>query len=330
MMRNFYALVYNEFEKLYFRRRLHVVFLLLLILIPLFVYAQYKQNETVQKRLGSDDWRLQTTQLIADNENRLAASRLPEEWRKWLVMRNEQLRTYLALDVNPNAPGAPSFVKAFMEQGMTLFIPLFVMIVSIDLLSGEKSEGTLRALLLQPVGRSQVFLAKGVTLCLTVPVILLLVAGLAYLISGLVFGYRGWTLPLVTGFSVRGETLDTSRVYLIPQWRYVLELYGLGWYVSTVVGWISFFIASLVRGSSAAMGTVFSFLLAGEILTNYASSFREAKYIFSTNLDLSVYLSGLMPPIEGLTPSFALINLGIWGLLACIGSYLLFTRSDVI
>ena len=44
------------------------------------------------------------------------------------------------------APGAPTFVRAFIEQGITLFIPLLVMIVAIDIVSGERSDGTMKML----------------------------------------------------------------------------------------------------------------------------------------------------------------------------------------
>ncbi|MBE3596711.1 MAG: ABC transporter permease [Hydrogenibacillus sp.] len=315
-------------EKLLLRRRVTVVVGLLLVLIPIFIYAQYKQLQTVRARLGTDDWRLWTEQLIVDNENRLAASRLPDEWRRWLVIRNAQLRAYLAHDVDPNAPGAPGFVRSFMEAGMPLFVPLFVLIVGSDLASGERTLGTLRGLYAQPVGRMKLALAKIAALILSVGSILLIIVLVAYALSGLVFGYRGWTVPQLVGFRLEGETLDVSGVRLVPQWQYVLMLYGLGWWASTVVGLITFFVSSLVRTTAAGMGIVFALLLTGSVLSNYASSWQAAKWLFSTNLDLGTFLSGLMPPIEGLTARFALLNLTAWGAAALLLSFWRWMRQE--
>ena len=54
-MREFANLVLNESEKIYRKKRIFVVMLILAILIPLFVYAQYREIETTQKRLGTTD-----------------------------------------------------------------------------------------------------------------------------------------------------------------------------------------------------------------------------------------------------------------------------------
>lgn len=50
-MREFANLVLNESEKIYRKKRIVVVMLILAILIPLFVYAQYREIETTQKGL---------------------------------------------------------------------------------------------------------------------------------------------------------------------------------------------------------------------------------------------------------------------------------------
>ena len=99
---------------------------------------------------------------IVDSQNRLNNSRLPEEWRDWLKVRVEQQQYYLDHDINPMAPGA--FVRAFIEQGITLFIPLLVMIVAIDIVSGERSDGTMKMLLTRPIRRWKILLSKYVTM----------------------------------------------------------------------------------------------------------------------------------------------------------------------
>ena len=130
---------------------------------PAFVYAQYREIETT-KRLGTTDWKVSLQQQIVDSQNRLNNSRLPEEWRDWLKVRVEQQQYYLDHDINPMAPGAPTFVRSFIEQGITLFIPLLVMIVAIDIVSGERSDGTMKMLLTRPIRRWKILLSKYVTM----------------------------------------------------------------------------------------------------------------------------------------------------------------------
>ena len=145
--------------------------------------------------------------------------------------------------------------RSFIEQGITLFIPLLVMIVAIDIVSGERSDGTMKMLLTRPIRRWKI-LSKYVTMLFFISLILFLVGLFAYILSGLVFGYSGWNLPVLTGFVIDKETLNTNFVHLIPQWQYILMAYGLAWFVAIVVGTISFMVSVLIRNTPAGMGVM--------------------------------------------------------------------------
>lgn len=323
-------LVWNEAEKLYRKRRVTVLILILIVLIPIFVYAQFKQVKMIAERLGTDDWRIALQKQIVDTQNRLNSARIPDEWRNYLKIQVEQQQYYLEHDINPNAPGAPTFVREFMSNSIGLFIPLLVMIISTDIVSGERADGTIKLLLTRPIRRWKILLSKYLALLLFISLVVLFVAILAYLIAGLVFGYAGWSMPMLTGFMSGQEGLDTNYVHLVPQWQYILMAYGLGWFVSVVVGTISFMVSILVRSTPTGMGVMLAALIAGNILANYASSWPQAKYIFSVNLNLTDYLAGRMPPIEGMTMGFSLLNLSVWAIAALIVSFTVFTRQDML
>ncbi|PEA56613.1 ABC transporter permease [Bacillus pseudomycoides] len=329
-MREFANLVYNEAEKIYRKKRIVVVMLILAILIPIFVYAQYREVQTTVKRLGTNDWKVSLQQQIVDTQNRLNNSRLPEEWKSWLKVRVQQQQYYLDHNINPSAPGAPTFVRMFIEQGITLFIPLLIMIVAIDIVSGERSDGTMKMLLTRPIRRWKILLSKYVTMVLFISLILLLVGVLSYMFSGIVFGYAGWDLPVLTGFVTEKDTLNTSFVHLIPQWQYIVMAYGLAWFVAIVVGTISFMVSVLIRNTPAGMGIMLAALIAGGILNNFATSWEGAKYIFSVNLSLTDYLSGQLPALQGLSMSFSLLNLTIWAVVSLMIAFVVFTKQDMV
>lgn len=322
-------LVYNEMLKIVRKKRLFIIAAIIAVLVGLFTYAQLKHVQEVQKRLGTNDWRTQLQQQIIDTQNRLNSSGISEEWRKFLQIRLQQQQYYLDHNINPSAPGAPTFMRMFVENSIELFLPLMVMVVVADLVSSEASGGTIKLLLTRPVKRWKILLSKYIAMLLSVSFIVLSLVFLSYLISGAVFGYSGWNLPLLTGFAVHGEELDTTNVHLLSQWKYLLIELGLAWFVAIVVGTLTFMLSVLMRSTAAVMGVMLAALISGAILSNMVSSWKSAKYLFMVNLRLTDYISGTAPPIDGMTLGFSMSVLAVWGIAALFISFLVFTKRDV-
>lgn len=322
-------LVYNEMLKLVKSKRLVVVTLIIGVMISMFSYAQYREMENVKKRLGDVDWRTTLQQSIIDMQNRVGSSGISEEWRNQLQVRISQSQYYLDNNINPQEPGAPTFLRIFLDNSMQLLLPLMVMIVAADLVSSEKSLGTIKLLLSRPVKRWKILMSKYITLVLTISFILFMFGMFSYLISGLFFGYVGWTAPILTGFTVEAGELNTAGVHLIDQWQYILMVFGLAWFVSLVVGTLSFMLSVLIRSTAAGMGVMLAFLISGTIISSIASSWEAAKYLFMVNLRLTDYLQGNIPPIEGMSLPFSLTVLAVWGLAGVVVSFVSFTKRDV-
>ena len=329
-MVEFVKLVYNEVEKILKKRRIALIIIILAVLIPIFLYAQNQQLKEIEKRMGTDDWRVVLQQRIVEGQNRLSSTGISEEWKHYLTVQVKQQQYYLENDINPSSPGAPTFVKEFLKQGIGMFIPLLVMIVAIDMISGERSDGTIKLLLTRPVKRWKILLSKYVTLLLSISLIVFIVIALAYLLAGLFFDFSGWKLPVATGFAFENGNLMTDSVRLVPQWQYILMSAGLAWFVSVIVGTIAFMVSILIRNTPGGMGVMFASLIAGAILKGFAGAWDGAKYIFSVNLELIDYLSGSTSMIEGMTLPFSLTILSIWGLGALLISFVVFTRQDML
>jgi ABC-2 type transport system permease protein len=325
-----YGLVMNESIKILRKKRLWVVVLILLVLVPIFTYAQLRATISNQKQLGTTDWKVAVRQSINDTTNRLSSTRIPEEWKKWMRIRIQQQQYYLDHDINPTSPNGVTFTRDFMNNAVSLFIPLLIVIIASDIVSGEHTGGTIKLLLTRPVKRWKVLTSKLIALILFVSTIVTLTGIIAYLISGLVFGYRGWNYPVLTGFQISGEEINTEGVHVLPQWLYILMEYGLSWYACLAVASISFMVSVLVRSTAAGMGIMVSALIAGTILTNMASAWESAKYFFMVNLQLTDYLAGTLPPIPGLSLPFSLAVLGIWSVASLIVAYVVFIRRDVL
>lgn len=328
-MINLLPLVKNETIKIIKKKRFYVVLLILVVLVPMFTYAQMRSAERTRDKFNGD-WRLEVRQQITDNENSLSSDRVPDEWKKFRKIFVQQLQYYLDHDVNPNEPNGVTFTREFIDNSISLFIPLLIMAIASDIVSGERTSGTIKMLLTRPVKRWKVLLSKLITLMMFNSLIVLSTFMITYLISGAVFGYKGFTIPVFTGFLIQGADVDMSAVHAVPQWEYLLMQCGLAWFVSLVIAVLAFMVSVLVRSTAASIVVMMAALIAGSILTNMASAWNSAKYLFMVNLKLTDYLSGTPAPIEGMNLSFSLIVLSVWGLAAIIISFVVFTKRDIL
>jgi ABC-2 type transport system permease protein len=322
-------LIQNEMMKLLAKRRLLVIALIIAILVALFTYAQYRQTEERQEKLGTTDWRKIVQSQIIDIQNRLGSSGLTDEVRNRMQITLKQQQYYLDHDINPSEPGAPTFVRMFIENSSTMFVPLLVMVIASDLVSSEHTLGSIKLLLTRPVKRWRILLSKYLSLIFTISIIMIMIAIISYLISGIVYGYSGWNAPVITGFSAQAGQLDITEVRMISQWKMVMMDYGLVWFVAVVVGTLSFMLSVLIRSTAAGMGVMLAALISGSILSNMVASWESAQYLFMVNLNLTGYLAGSSPPIEGMTLLSSIAVLMVWLLMGLIVSFIVFTRQDV-
>jgi ABC-2 type transport system permease protein len=332
-----FSLIENEVIKMISKQRLMFVLAILVVLISVFAYGQSqtlaRTKAQLSQRMGvtvTDDWRKLADQQLIDMKNRLDSPYMDEKSKSSSRVRMEQLQYNLDQNINPLEQSAAKFTTKFMEQAIFLFLPLLVIMLAADMVSGESSSGTIKLLLVRNVPRWKILLSKYLTLIILEVMVVFFAFVLSAIISGFFFGFGGWLAPVATGFKVLAGKLDSSSVLNVPQWQYSLMVYSLAFYVAVVVGSISFMISILVKSTAASIGIIMSTLVAGNFLSFFLSDWKITRYMFMVHLRLTDYLSGSFQLIEGMNMLFSITVLLGWVIASIIISFVYFTKQDIL
>ncbi len=327
--RPFVGLVENECLKLLRRKRPQLVFLVLAIFLGISTWAQWRQ-QTMRERVSPDeDWRPRTERRLANAERRMQTRRIFVGVNRTLRFEAVRLRYHLERDINPDERTGPLFSRAFAAVASALLLPLLVTVLVADLVSSERSAGTIKMLLTRPVSRSRVLASKLTAMAIFTSSLVLASAVLSWLIAGLAFGWQGFDAPVLTGFRFALDGPDLTNVRMAPLWIDTLAAYGLVWFSALTVGAIGVTFSVLFRSTAAAMGTLLALVVSGVLLGQLASDWEPTKWIFVTNLPLAQFYSGVPPPVAGMTLGHSVAVLAAWGVAAIAVGMFVFSRRDV-
>jgi len=310
---------------------------IMLILISLFAYGQnYQYKNTMNKYLKTTteseniEWQSLQKQQIQDLKNRLNRPDTPEESKASLNIKIQQNQYYLDNNINPITPSATKFSIKLMEQSIFILLPLLIIILAGDSVCGEFSAKTIKILLTRAIPRWKVLLCKYLALLILFSIVILEMAALSLLVSGFLFNNWGFYEPIATGFNSSSGILDVSNVIKVTQLQYLILVYSLGWFVSIIVGTISFMVSVLVRNTATSIGIMMATLIGGGFLQLFLADWPMVKYFFVINLNLPQYLTGSYTPISGMSLLFSTLVLLTWGISALIVSFVVFTKQDVL
>ena len=196
--------------------------------------------------------------------------------RTWVtILLVDSLPTLVAVllavtDVGPRPGTGPAFLSAVLEDGtlfplaamamvLPLFLPVAVAITAGESVAGEAQAGTLRYLLIRPVGRTRLLVSKLVSVMAFVLLTVLVVAATGYVTGMLLLGQdTTGTTVTVSGTTLTGQELA---------WRTGLALvYAM---LSMLgVASIALFLSTLVRTPLvAALGTMAVLITSTLLLT---------------------------------------------------------------
>lgn len=171
-------------------------------------------------------------------------------------------------DLGPRPGTGPPFLSAVLTDGtlfplaalglvLPLFLPVAVAVVGGDAIAGEAQAGTLRYLLVRPVSRGRLLLAKLVSVVVFVVIAVLAVASVAYVLGVLLLG----DAPTTGVVGVSGSTLDQTQMMQRTAMTFVyVVLCMLG------VAAIALFFSTVTTSAvGAALGTI-GLLVASTVL----------------------------------------------------------------
>jgi ABC-2 type transport system permease protein len=321
-------LLENETLKLIRRRRPQLVLIVLTIFLAISTWAQLRREQQ-SRRNDSGDWRARTEQRIHELERRAQRRRIFVGFTRSLQFEAVRLRHHLERGIDPNAQTGPLFSRAFALVASAVLLPLLVTLLAADLVSSERSTGTIKMLLTRPVARWRVLAAKLAAMALFATLLVAAGAVLSWLVGGLAFGWRGWSAPVLTGLRAGADGVDLSDVRLAPLWLDTLAVYGLAWLGTLVTGAVAVTFSVLFKSTAASLGTLAAMLASGALLTQIGDDWELTRWVFMTNLPLPQYYAGVPPPVASMTLGGSAAVLAAWGAAAVAVAMIVFSRRDV-
>lgn len=171
-------------------------------------------------------------------------------------------------DLGPRPGTGPAFLSAVLDDGtlyplaamamvLPLFLPVAVAMTAGEAVAGEAQAGTLRYLLVRPVSRTRLLVAKLVSTMTFVLLTVLVVAATALVTGLLLLGHENTGRTL----TVSGTTLSTQEL----AWRTVLALV-FAMLAMLGVASIALFLSTVVRSPLAAALGALAVLVASTLL----------------------------------------------------------------
>lgn len=161
-------------------------------------------------------------------------------------------------------------------NGLWIHVPILVVIVTADLISGEASAGTFRLILSRPVSRNALILAKFITAMIYVAILVILLALLSLGLGILVFGV-GDIFVIYDDINILPEQILPGRFIL----AFSFGILGM-WLVAS----LSFVFSALSENSLSPIIITMSIIILFTVVTSFdIGIFENIKpFLFTTHM----------------------------------------------
>jgi len=223
------------------------------------------------------------------------------------------------------------FIANMIMLSLVVHIPFLISLVAGDVLAGEATAGTFRILLIRPVSRTRILLAKYLTTLFYTFTFVLFLALISVGLGLALFG--SGDLLTFESQNGDGQLFAMRGILILPEsellWRFALA-YGLAVLAMWVVASLAFLFSALVENAIGPIIGTMTIVIGSYIIGQLPYSFFEAMkpYLFTTYMN--VWQKAFAEPIvweDILRWSAYLVSYSLGFLLI---TWYIFTRKDIL
>ena len=264
------------------------------------------------------------TLISYDLENKELDFEEQKEYNDALTTREES--KYIietGTDINKSDSLKGSLQYFYSQYGV--FIIVVIIMIAGTIVSEEWSKGTIKLLLVKPYTRTQILLSKFLTVLIISAFVIVSTILMQILVGGILFGFESLFEPVVvynlsTNVIQEINILAYLGIQTLTQLPIIILLATLAFAISTIF-------------SNSALAITVSLLgyMGASIINQLAIAYNLSfmKYFVTMNWDLSQYLFGGLPYMEGMNLITSIIICVVYLLIMLIPTFIIFKKRNI-
>lgn len=211
----------------------------------------------------------------------------------------------------------------FSEYG--LFIIVMIIMIAGTIVSEEFNKGTIKLLLIKPYSRNKILLSKFITMLIMIVFSIVAVIAMELIVGGIIFGYESLSVPVLE-YNFNTQTLEQINIFTYLGIEILAQLPML-----ILLGTLAFAFSAIFTNSALAI--IISLLgymsanMINMLVIQYKVSFM--KFFVTMNWDLSEYLFGGLPSMQGMTLGFSVVMCALYFIAMIIPTFILFNKKNI-
>lgn len=248
----------------------------------------------------------------------------PDEEERYTYIKEEMARNKYIIEQEKDIDNSETLraVLTNFSDEFGLFILIFTIMISGNIVSEEFNKGTIKYLLTKPYKRHTILTSKLLCFLLSIPLVIFFMVIIELIIGGIILGFDSLSVPVIIYSS---GAISSYNIF-----TYLFLVLGARMPIYIVLGIIAFAIGTITASSSAAITISFLFYLAGNIIANLAQTLKikVLKYFVSLHWDFR-YLIDKAPNPYHFKPYFSVGILLIYLVIIISLTYVFFNKKDV-
>ena len=264
------------------------------------------------------------TLISYDLENKELDFEEQKEYNDALTTREES--KYIietGTDINKSDSLKGSLQYFYSQYGV--FIIVVIIMIAGTIVSEEWSKGTIKLLLVKPYTRTQILLSKFLTVLIISAFVIVSTILMQILVGGILFGFESLFEPVVV-YNLSTNSIQEMNIFAYLGIQTLTQLP-----IIILLATLAFAISTIFSNSALAITVSLLGYMGASIINQLAMAYNLTfmKYFVTMNWDLSQYLFGGLPYMEGMNLITSIIICVVYLLIMLIPTFIIFKKRNI-
>lgn len=226
-------------------------------------------------------------------------------------------------DINKSDSLKGSLQYFYSQYGV--FIIVVIIMIAGTIVSEEFNKGTIKLLLVKPYTRNQILLSKFLTVLIISAFVIVSTILMQILVGGILFGFGSIFEPVVV-YNLSANAIQEINIFAYLGIQTLTQLP-----IIILLATLAFAISTIFSNSALAITISLLGYMGASIINQLAIAYKLTfmKYFVTMNWDLSQYLFGGLPYMEGMNLITSIIICVVYLLIMLIPTFIIFKKRNI-